>query len=222
MNSIFINSFSFNRFNTGWGIDLNNSRNNGKSLLTYGYETRRFEEWTLRSRVSLFKPLSLDVNLKNGINALSTSNSKFGNRNYTLNIYSVEPRVIFTQGANFRLIAGYKFMDKKNSENDLEWYTSHALNTEAKYNILQSSAVLAKFTYSQISFTSRKNQQVNTNTTVSYIMLDGLLPGKNFLWNLELTRRLSNNLEINIQYEGRKPGSSRSVHTGRASLRALL
>ena len=222
LNSVFINALSFNRFSTRWGIDLNNSRNSGKALLTYGYESRRFEEWTLRGRITLRKALSIDVALKNGINTLSTANNKFGNRNYKLDIYSVEPRISFIKGADFRLITGYKLTGKKNNENDLEYYQSHSLITEVKYNILQSSSLLAKFTYSDISFTSRKNQQVNTNTTVSYIMLDGLLPGKNFLWNLDLTKRLSNNLELNMQYEGRKPGSAKTVHVGRASLRALL
>jgi hypothetical protein len=37
-----------------------------------------------------------------------------------------------------------------------------------------------------------------------------------------MTRRLSNNLEINIQYEGRKPGNANVVHIGRVSVRALL
>lgn len=222
LNSIFINSFSFNRFSTRWGFDLNNSRNNGKALLTYGYESRRFEDWTLRGRLNFKKTLSFDLGFKSGVNSLSTSNSQFRNRNYKLNIHSVEPRISYTKGADFRIITGYKFTEKENLENDLEVYTSHSLNTELKYNILQSSSILAKFTYSSISFSSRKTQQVNTNTTVSYIMLDGLLPGKNFLWNLDLTKRLSNNLEINIQYEGRKPGISKVVHIGRASLRALL
>ena len=43
LTSIFINSFSFNRFSTRWGLDLSNSRNSGKSLLTYGLESRRLE-----------------------------------------------------------------------------------------------------------------------------------------------------------------------------------
>lgn len=175
-----MNSFSFNRISTRWGIDLNNSRNSGKALLTYGYESRKFQEWSLAGRLYFVKSLSVDIALKSGVNLLSTSNSKFGNRNYKLDIYSVEPRISYTHGANFRVITGYKYTGKKNSENDLEVYTSHASNSELKYNILQSSSILAKFTYSAISFTSRKNQSVNTNSTVSYIMLDGLLPGKIF------------------------------------------
>jgi hypothetical protein len=98
---------------------------------------------------------------------------------------------------------------------------SHSVNTEIKYNILQSTSIQGKFTFSSINFNSF-NPIPNTNSPVAYIMLDGLLPGKNYLWSLDFTKRLSNNLELMIQYEGRKPGESRVVHVGRASIRAIL
>jgi hypothetical protein len=82
--------------------------------------------------------------------------------------------------------------------------------------LLQSTSIQGKFTFNDIKY------PFPTNTTVSYTMLDGLLPGKNYLWSIDITKRLANNLEINVQYEGRKPGDGKTVNVGRASLRALL
>ena len=218
LNSVYINSFSFNRFSTKWGIDLTNSRNSGKSLLTYGLESRSLNEWSSRARVNISKSVQVDLTGKTGVNQLKTANAKFENRNYNINQLSLEPRVSFTKGTILRFTAGYKYSNKKNQSGDKETYSSNAINTEIKYNILQSGSILSKFTYSNIRFAPL----ANANSTVGYNMLDGLLPGKNFLWNIELTKRLANNLEINIQYEGRKPGEARVVHIGRASVRALF
>jgi hypothetical protein len=83
---------------------------------------------------------------------------------------------------------------------------------------LQNSSITGKFTYNNINFNA-----VNGNTTtVSYTMLDGLLPGRNLLWSLTLTKRLLNNLELNFQYDGRKPAEARTVHIGRAAITALF
>ena len=221
LNSVFINTFSFNRYSSKWGFDLSNSRNGGKSLLTYGYESRKLNDWSLRGRYNITKAILFDITGKTGISELVTSNIKFDNRNYLISQRSLEPRISLTKGANFRVIFGYKYGEKDNSTGNREKSLSNAANTEIKYNILQNASILGKFSFNNIKFSSAQGT-ANTNSTASYIILDGLLPGKNFLWNLDLSKRLSNNLEMNIQYEGRKPGSARTVHIGRASLRALL
>ncbi|MBL7743594.1 MAG: hypothetical protein JNN00_09005 [Chitinophagaceae bacterium] len=219
LNTVLPTTISFNRFSSKWGIDLTNLRSSGKSLLTYGYESRRVNDWTTKFRWNISRSVQLVLNGKRGNNALYTANTQFDNRNYELDIYSVEPNVTFIRGTSFRLVTGYKLENKMNlPAYGGEKSVSNSLNVESKYNVLQNSSITGKFTFSNINYTS---QSVAT-TTVSYIMLDGLLPGKNFIWALTFTKRLLNNIEVNFQYDGRKPGRTRTVHTGRAAVTALF
>ncbi|HRH51230.1 MAG TPA: hypothetical protein PLP23_20935 [Panacibacter sp.] len=215
LNYILNNTLSFNRFSTSWGIDLTNLSNYNKSLLTYGSETTQFKEWTLKTRINFSKAYTLELIQKTGdINLFTPS---FKNRNYAIKTFTGEPRLTYTSGTLFRVLAGYQYMQKTNAqEYGGEKATINALNIETRYNTFSNTSITGKFTLSNIKFTGQ------TNTTVSYIMLDALLPGKNYLWNIELTKRLINNLEISFEYEGRKPGEGKTINIGRASLRALL
>ncbi len=210
-----VNSLSYNRFSTTWGIDFTNHRSTGKSLLTYGYESRKLNDWLVKWRWNISRSVSISVNGKKGTNALYTP--KFANRNYQLDVYSIEPFFTFIKGSTFRVVTSYKFDSKKN----LPLYggersVSNSLNIEAKYNILQNSSLTGRFTFNNIDY------NFPANTTVSYIMLDGLLPGKNLLWSLSFNKRLLNNLELSFQYDGRKAGTSKTVHVGRAAITALF
>lgn len=210
-----LNTVSFNRYSSIWGIDLSNVQNTGKALLTYGYESRQQEDWIARLRINLSGSFTFDVTNRKSFSALYTPS--FGNRNYELSIYSAEPRISFIKGTVFRVQTSYRLESKKNAAAyGGEKATSNSLNLESKYNVLQNSSINARFTYNNIQYKGA------TNTTVSYIILDGLLPGSNFLWTIDLTRRLFGNLEMNLQYDGRKPGNTKTIHTGRASLRALF
>jgi hypothetical protein len=214
-NTVFGNTLSFNRYASKWGIDITNIQNTGKALLTYGYESRRINDWTSRLRWILSQSFTINLNARKGLNALYTPN--FGNRNYELNINSIEPQLVFIDRTKLRIQTGYKFDDRKNNINyGGEHSTANSLNVESKYNVFQNSTINARFTFSDISFNSA------ANTTVSYIMLEGLLPGKNYLWSLDFTKRLLNNVEINFQYEGRKAGESKTVNIGGAAIRALF
>jgi hypothetical protein len=215
LNTSYINTLSFNRFSTKWGVDISNLQNSGKALLTYGYESRKLNDWTSRFRWNIGTAITFDLNAKKGLHALYTPG--FANRNYELDIYNAEPKISYIRGTKFRVQTGYTFETKKNSrEFGGETSVSNSVNIETKYNVLLNSSLISRFTYNNIEYAHP------ANTTVSYIMLNGLLPGKNFLWSVELTKRLLNNLEINLQYEGRKPGETRSVHVGRAAIRALF
>lgn len=214
-NTSIVNTVSFNRFSSKWGVDFSNFRRNGKSLLTYGYESNKVNDWAMKWRWNISRTISLTLNGKKGMNALYTP--QFANRNYELSVYNIEPFFVFIRSTKFRLVTSYKFETKKNLPlYGTEKSTSNSIFVESKYNILQNSSVTGKFTFNNISYNAV------ANSTVSYIMLDGLLPGKNFLWSLGLSKRLLNNLELNFQYDGRKAGTARTVHLGRAGITALF
>lgn len=209
------NTFSYNRYGSFWGFDLSSVRDNGKSLLTYGYESRRKNDWLFKTRFNFKRSLALTLNAKDGLLELLTP--QFANRNYQLKIRNAEPMLTWIRGSVFRISASYKYEEKKNKQSyGGEKAVSNSLNLESKYSLLQSSSLNAKFTFNDISY------GFPASSTVSYIMLDGLLPGKNYLWSLSYTKRLLNNLEIGFQYDGRKPGTSRTIHTGRATITALF
>ena len=213
--NVFTNTFSFNRLSTTWGFDVSNAINTNKSLLTYGFESRRLKDWTFRSRWNPAKQFTVELLQRLGNQSLFTP--KFDNRNYNIATSYTEPRFTFTKGTQFRLATSYQLSTKQNQAIfGGEKSNSNSFVTEGKYNSVNSTSFTGKLTYTNIQYSGAPN------STISYIMLDALLPGKNMLWNLDLTKRLGNNLELNFEYEGRKPASSRTVHIGRASLRAIL
>ena len=216
LNTSFLNTISFNRFSNKWGMDLGNVQNSGKALLTYGYESRKLNDWTVKLRWNLSKSFLLDISTRKGLNALYTPS--FSNRNYELDVQAADPRISFIKGTVFRIQTGYKYETRKNKpQYGGEKAISNALNLETKYNVLQNSSINAKLTYNNISYNATQ-----LNTTASYIILDGLQPGSNYLWMVDFTKRLFNNVELNFQYEGRRPGDSKTVHIGRAAVRALF
>jgi hypothetical protein len=214
LTSIISNTLFFNRTSNVWGYDITHLRSVNRSILTYGLETRTLREINNRLRWNLSKQFAASFNLRLIKNQLETPT--FGNRNYNLDHMVTEPLISYQQSTKYRFSLSYKYENKNNLEGAKERARINSMILDARYNVLSSSTLNGKFQFSNINYTGQ------TNTTVAFIMLDALLPGKNFLWNFDFTKRLANNMEINFQYEGRKPGAARTIHTGRAGVRALF
>ena len=212
--SFLSNTLYFNRMSTKWGLDLTHRLNNSKSLLNYGFESNSLRDLTLKGRWNVNRSIATVFTNKYIRNHLTTP--AFDNRNYLIDEFSAEPSVSYIYKSDFRLSLIYTHDTKKNKIALMEKAVNNALAAEMKYNVLSNGTINGRFSLNNISFKG------NANSTAGYILLDGLLPGKNYLWNLDLTKRLAGNIEMNIQYEGRKPGTNQAVHTGRASLRAIF
>ena len=205
-------SASFNKFSQIWGMDLNFLQSSNRAFLSYGYETRRLRDLSLKIRSNWLKMFTVDLIGRLNRNILETPN--FGNRNFNIHSRSIEPRITFTKGTTLRLQSSYKWDKKQNKgpENAL----INSLNLEGKYNLVANTSITSRITFSNIQFNGI------ASSSLGYVMLDGLQPGKNFLWTLDLTKRISSFIEMSVQYEGRRSGSSGLVNIGRAQIRAIL
>ncbi|MEO8720290.1 MAG: hypothetical protein ABI297_06170, partial [Ginsengibacter sp.] len=214
LTSFLSNTIYFNRKSSVWGVDITHRLNNRKSLLNYGFESNSLRDLTFKGRWNLSRSIATNFANKYVRNQLITPS--FTNRNYLIEGVSAEPSVSYIHKSDFRLSLIYTYDSKKNKGGGFEKSINNQLTTEVKYNVLSNGTINGRFSLNNIAFSG------DANSTVGYILLDGLLPGKNYLWNLELTKRLVGNIELNLQYEGRKPGENPVVHTGRVSIRAIF
>jgi hypothetical protein len=219
LNAVLSNAYYFNRSSIKWGFDVIHFLSNGKTLLSYGFESRKIRNLTGKVRWNVNRNFGVFLNLKQSINELNTSGTKFNNRNYNVLQNSFEPSFSYIYKSNFRLSISYGFNNKQNRVDSMEKVRAQEISATLRYNILSNSTLNAKLSFNQLNFIAYPGA---ANTTIGYVLLDGLLPGKNYLWNIDYTRRLAGNFEIGIQYEGRKPGTAKTIHIGKATIRAIL
>jgi len=218
LSSFLSNTLYFNRKSIKWGIDITHRLNTTKSILNYGFESNKLRDLTLKGRWNLNRSIATSFTNKYVLNQLSTPS--FANRNYRIDEVSAEPSVSYIYKSNFRVSLIYTYDIKQNRIDFMEKTINNEIAAEVRYNVLSNGTLNGRFSFNNISF--NKGAGGDANSTVGYVLLDGLLPGKNYLWNIELTKRLAGNIEVNLQYEGRKPGNTPTVHTGRASVRAIF
>ncbi len=218
LSSFMANTFFFNRTSTKWGMDITHGLTKGKSLVTNGVESSILRNLAFKARWNISRRITSNLTMRSVFQGLETP--KFANRNYLIQQKGIEPSLSYIKGTNFRITLAYNFNEKENTAGYLEKSLNNMISTEVKYNVLSNSTLNGKFSYNSIKFNYAAGG--SPNSTVGYIMLDGLLPGNNYLWTLEFTKRLAGSIEMSVQYDGRKPGDARTVHVGQASIRAIL
>ena len=61
-----------------------------------------------------------------------------------------------------------------------------------------------------------------TTNSLAFEMLEGLQPGYNYPWLVSWQRNVAENIQLNIQYNGRKPQDVRAIHAGSVQVRAVF
>lgn len=231
------NNFNLNPFTNddekqlGLSLNIRNSlyfnRNlqNYSFVYTYGTSSNKqqFSIGTQESiatiqQVELFHKLSKYwlLNIKTAIaeNKLATEN--LTNRNYDLTIKEITPKLTFLYHKDHRLSFFYQFKEKENFSADFEKLKQQKLGVEYFFISKKRNQISADFNLFLNDFNGTEN------TPVSYQMLEGLTPGKNYTWSLLFNQKINATLNLNLSYLGRKSEASAAIHTGMIQLKAIF
>ncbi|NDK54566.1 hypothetical protein [Pontibacter fetidus] len=211
------NSVYFNRSNPQYGLEYTFQQNQQKSLLANGTETRNVGSHSIIGRVNLNEVLSSKLTI--GTNVRENQSNFLESKNFRILSAELSPELAYQPNTRLRFTGIYQFSHRENELNTTEEEQQanfHELGIETKLSQVSKRAVTANFRYVKIGFTGEEN------SFVGYEILNALRPGNNITWSLNVQQRLSNGLNISLNYDGRKANKVGAVHTGRTQVSVLF
>jgi hypothetical protein len=213
-NNSFRNTFYFNRTHPKYGADLSYRSNQMKLLMTNGFESKEMSEWQLRLRWNMNRRWQINLRMNEGD---KESNSEFFNsRDYRIAYYNIEPSLVFQPNKQMRVSATYAYGSKDNQIGLMENVISQTTRLDAKYHLLKRGMLSGMVQYISLNYNG------NQNSPVAFEMMQGLRSGDNFTWNIAYQRTILKNLQLSINYNGRKPADTDVIHVGSVQLRAFF
>lgn len=197
-------------------IDFNYSRS--RTLLTAGIENRLTQTQGATVRWNIYKQLNIQASYTNGIK--DNESDFYKTQQYDVRYNETNTELSYLFKSSIRIAASYYYGFKRNYIIDYggQFSSTHQVSLDFKYNRHNKTTVGAKVSYSSIKY----DDKAYANEQAQYAMLEGLKNGNNFVWNVSFEQRLSQSIQLLLSYDGRQTGSDKSVHTGRAEIRALF
>lgn len=213
-NALNTNTFFFNRGNVKYDLQFGNRNNQNRTVQVSGREDRGLDELFFRSRFNIKN--SADIFIIVEKSTKSYQSEAFGDRNLDILAVRYKPEISVRPSQNTRINLKYNYQNKKQRILTKDVAQIHELTSEFTLRKANKYSVDVSLSFVNINFTGK------ANSPIEYDMLDGLKNGKNYLWNIIYTKRLAKNIDLTINYEGRKTGISPLINVGRAQVKATF
>lgn len=214
LNSSFRNSLFFNRGKQHHSITYNFLTSDSKNLLSVGSVQNKAKAHQLQYQHLLYKTWLLTLSGKTIYSEAISEN--YPSRNYQIEGFQTFPKIsyLFSKNASWDIF--YEYQSKKNQIGLFESLKQNRFGTSFTFNSEKGFSINGEFSHYNNSF------EGNALSAVGFQLLEGLQVGKNQTWRLLLQKNLTTYLDINVNYQGRKSETSKTIHTGNVQLRAFF
>ncbi|MBL7953147.1 MAG: hypothetical protein JNM62_15670 [Flavobacteriales bacterium] len=209
------NTFFYDRTSRKWSVDHTWQNDRSQSLLVNGYESRSRLFNTVRIRWNTTRQWTADVEGERG--RVGNRSDLLTGRTYSVEQQGLKPRLTWQPNTSFRAILSFKYTDKQNKgEYGGERARIEDFGAELRYNTAGKGSILVTANRVAITYNGEANSPIGNE------ILAGLKPGTNMTWSLSIQRNLSNNLQVDLTYNGRHSQGIPVVHVGGAQVRAFF
>ena len=214
LNSSFRNSLFFNRGKQNHSVTYSFLVNQNKNLLSIGSQEAKNSSNQLQYS-HLYKKSWLFGFFTKTIQT-SIQSENYPEKNFKIKGYQLAPKIsyLFSKSTSWDLF--YELQNKENQIGNLETLMQNRFGTSFTYAAKNKLTMNGEVSFYQNKFVG------NEFSSVGFQMLEGLQSGKNLTWRLLLQKNLTQFLDINLNYQGRKSESSQTIHTGSVQLRAYF
>jgi hypothetical protein len=209
-----ISTLYFNQGDPQYDFHIGFKRNNDRLDQVGGFTKNSFEELFFYGRYLIIKGLDYQMTISKGRKAFESSLNSLNNYNYFY--YSNSHEISFYPKNNFNLKLNYYFSKKENDSEMNETAFVNSFKVSSRNNFKKNIRLESSFNIVMIKYTG------TGNNFLELTMLEGLRNGNNFLWNIRFVRRLKSNIDIIVQYDGRKTGISPVVHSAKMQAKATF
>jgi hypothetical protein len=207
------NTIFWNRTQSSMGADYSYLESKQKTLLSNGFSLRELSEHRLlfRKNIGSFLNLSNQVSFQER----RLRSDALAAQNYRIQGFEAGPEFSFQPNVSNRITSSGQYGQRKNAGGE-ETTQIWKLGLEYRFN-QQSNRTLNAF----LRFTKLEHKG-NDNSPAAYEMLEGLRPGQNLTWTLNVQQKLTQGLQILLSYEGRKSEGLRVIHLGKMQANLLF
>ncbi|CAH8284463.1 hypothetical protein EV196_101290 [Mariniflexile fucanivorans] len=210
----FRNVLFFNRGKQHYTTSYTYLSNKTRSILSIGFieNSLKSHQFNFNHKIAESWLITLQSDFDNN----ESLSENFVTKNYNFDETRFNPKLSYLFNDNSRFDIFYQYANKENTIGSFETLKQQKYGTSFTLTSNQKSSVIGEFNFFANNFSG------SANTPVSYQMLEGLQPGKNFTWSLLAQKKLTDFLDLNLSYFGRKTETSKTIHTGTVQLKAYF
>lgn len=214
LNTSFRNTLFYNRGKQKHSTTYTFTQNELQSLLSVGSQESETKSHQLQYTHLVQKTWLFNLGTKTVKNVLLSEN--YAGKNFEVKAYQVNPKISYLFNKNASWDIFYEYQNKENQIGDSEKLVQNRFGTSFSYANEKRITMNGEFSLYDNKF------EGDALLPVAFQMLEGLQPGKNLTWRLLLQKNLTQFLDINVNYQGRKTETSKTIHTGNVQLRAYF